>query len=132
MFISTYFCTSCCTLFCMSTVLESSVYYNDQNIVYLYGILLQMTSFGFTRVVHLRVDSILCTPPLVRGGSSFLHILVQITAFSRIFNFRNCSVLISKLHKYFTPLFYHIFPVSQKKRIKRTNLYKTCVGSLCF
>ena len=51
--------TSCRTILYIHTVLTINVYYNDQNIIYFYKILVQMTAFGFVRVSCLRASKLI-------------------------------------------------------------------------
>ena len=59
---------------------------------------------------------------------TYAHI---ITAGTQISTSWECAALISKSHQ-FSPFFCRLFPFFGEKIIKRTNLYKTFKGSLCF
>ena len=61
---------------------ESNVYCNAQNIIIFYGFLVQIIAFWFAYTAYLRVEFIICILLFVQRSSSFLHVLVQITAFS--------------------------------------------------
>ena len=69
----------CCTHFCMSTALESGVYYNHQNVIIFYTLLVKISAFGFANVSWLIVYLILYTLPLILPASSFIRVLVIIT-----------------------------------------------------
>ena len=116
----------------MCIMLDSSVYWNSQNLINSYKSLVKITAFGFVRISSFRVDSIICPRPYIKEQVHFYAFLVQITGFSLFLIFvtaphwyQNCT------HGYplFSPDFYQSFLT---KRIKRTNLYKTSVGSLQF
>ena len=66
------FSKSCCTLLFVHTVLESSVYFNSQNIIHFYALLVKINLFCFACVECSIFDLILFTPPLVQRVGSFL------------------------------------------------------------
>ena len=74
------FSKNCCTLFCVCTVLESSVYCNTLNIVNFYvfihfhACLVQINAFGFVCVACTGVNSSIFTPTLVWRAISFLRV----------------------------------------------------------
>ena len=120
------FSTNFCTLFCMHTMLDSSVYCNALNIVHFYVCLVQITAFGFARVACSRLDSILCLTPCSKGKFIFTHF------YYKLLHFRKYPALILKLHWWFLPLFSHLFLGVLMKWINRTNPYETYVCSICF
>ena len=105
--------TSLCIIFCTHTMLQSSSCYNAQHIVHFHKILVRITAFGFTHIFCLRVALVLCTLPHVQRSSWFLHIFCTTYLILLVYNFRNCAVLISKLHWWFfscfSPAFYRFF-----------------------
>lgn len=72
------FNTNSCTVFCVRTVLESSVYCNTLNLVYVYAFLVKITEFWFAHISCVytctRVNFILCTPPFVWRMIYFLRV----------------------------------------------------------
>ena len=87
----------------MCSDIKSILYSNYQNTFCFYVFLVEITAFGFSRIVCSRVDLILCTPPIVctppfiRMVSSFLGVFSKNYCIYSISNFWNFPALISKL-----------------------------------
>ena len=125
LFIYTHFSTSWRNCFCTCTVLDIFVYCNAQKIIHLFTFLVQMTEFGFVLVSCSMFNSILCTSPPFWRASLFLHIFSTIYCIWLIFNFWNCPVLISKLHRRFSSLLSRIFLIFGIKQINHKNPHGT-------
>ena len=95
--------TICCTFFCVCSDIKSIVYSNYQDIFCFYVFLVEITTFGFSRVACSRLDlnlcnpPIFCTPPFIRMASSFLGVFSTNYCIYSISNFWNFPALISKL-----------------------------------
>ena len=79
-----------------------------------------------------RFQLIICTPPLVRRVSSFLHAFSKNSWILSNFQFTKLPPLISKLRQWISLLFYQLSPIFRKNKIKCINPYKTYIRSLRF
>ena len=103
------FSTSCCTLFCTHSILES---------------------FGISCIACLRVNWIICSLPIFRRASWFIHVLLQMTAFLHFqcseLPFANIEIKLNAV-----PFLSHLYQFLMKI-IKPTRPYETYLSSLWF
>ena len=129
--LSTYFEYIFLRTLCTGTMLESSFYCNDQNIINLYVLLVTINKLGFALVSFSRFELILLTPPLVQRESSHLRVFSTNYFIFSIFNFRSCPTLILKYHRWFPHLFSWLLPFFGKSELC-VQTCKNCVVSLLF
>ena len=113
--------------FHMRTSIDSSVYFNARGIIHLYVLLVQINALGFFPISFLRVESIICTLPLV-------HFYFFCTNYYIFSNFQILKLPHTDLKITFMVLpsvFLPFTPFSVNK-INRANLYETYILSLFF